>query len=86
MELLSTEVEGEEAQSIGDFPGYVPTEVDMKLKEVYNNYLVHQNDGSHLLGGGIQDNEIWQDCYSNGAAISKMQGMETGEQRGKTFT
>ncbi len=45
------------AQSIGDLPGYKPTEVDQKLKEVYGDYL-HQNDGSHL-DGGIQDDAEW---------------------------
>ena len=54
-----TEMEEEQAQTIGDLPGYMPTEVNMKLKEVYGNYL-HQNDGSHL-DGGILDDAIWQE-------------------------
>jgi hypothetical protein len=36
--------------------------VDLKLKEVYGDYLHHQNDGTHL-DGGIKDDALWQDCW-----------------------
>jgi hypothetical protein len=43
---------------IGDLPGYKITEVDQKLMDVYGDYI-HQNDGSHL-DGGILDDAAWQ--------------------------
>ena len=37
-----------------DLPGYIVTDVDRKLQEVYGDYI-HQNDGSHLDGGIADD-------------------------------
>ena len=49
-------VEGEGAS--GDVPGYVPTPEDLRLREVYGDW-VHQNPGTHL-DGGISEDGRWQ--------------------------
>ncbi len=43
---------------IGDLPGAVVSAADLKLMDVYGDYI-HQNDGSHL-DGGIVDDAVWQ--------------------------
>ena len=42
----------------GDEPGYNPTPEDLRLQEVYGDW-VHANPGTHLEGG-IRDNSAWQ--------------------------
>ena len=42
----------------GDVPGYVPTPEDLRLREVYGDW-VHGNPGTHL-DGGITENGTWQ--------------------------
>ena len=49
-------MEGEGAS--GDVPGYVPTPEDLRLQEVYGNW-VHGNLGMHL-DGGVTDDLAWQ--------------------------
>ena len=39
-------------------PGYQPTPEDLRLQEVYGDW-VHANPGTHL-DGGIKDNSAWQ--------------------------
>ena len=49
-------MEGEGAS--GDVPGYVPTQEDLRLWEVYGDW-VHRNPGTHL-DGSVADNLAWQ--------------------------
>ena len=49
-------VEGEGASS--DVPGYVPTPEDLRLREVYRDW-VHGNQGTHL-DGGVAEYGLWQ--------------------------
>jgi hypothetical protein len=44
----------------GDLPGAAILAADIKLMNVYGNYI-HQNDGMHLDGGGITNNIKWQE-------------------------
>ena len=53
----TTEGEGES----GYVPGYVPTSDDLRLREVYGDW-VHGNPGTHL-DGGITDDGKWQGCW-----------------------
>ena len=48
-------MEGEGAR--GDVPGYVPTQEDLRLWEVYGDW-VHRNPGTHL-DGGVADDSAW---------------------------
>ena len=49
-------MKGEGASS--NVPGYVPTLEDLRLREVYEDW-VHKNPGTHL-DGGVADNSAWQ--------------------------
>ena len=49
-------VEGE--GTARDDPGYNPTPEDLRLQEVYGDW-VHANPGTHL-DGGIRDDSAWQ--------------------------
>ena len=42
----------------GDVPGYVPTPEDLRLREVYGDW-VHRNPCTHL-DGGVKDDSAWQ--------------------------
>ena len=42
----------------GNVPGYTPTPEDLRLREVYGDW-VHVNPGTYLENG-IGDNETWQ--------------------------
>ena len=42
----------------GDVPGYAPTPEDLRLREVYGDW-VHGNPGTHL-DGGIPEDGLWQ--------------------------
>ena len=42
----------------GDVPGYVPTLEDLRLREVYRDW-VHRNLGMHL-DGGVTNDLAWQ--------------------------
>ena len=52
------EIEVETVFPIGDLPGAEVSAADLKLMDVYGDYI-HQNDGSHL-DGGIKDDAVWQ--------------------------
>ena len=39
-------------------PGYVLTPEDLRLREVYGDW-VHRNSGTHL-DGGVKDDSEWQ--------------------------
>ena len=46
-----------------DVPGYAPTPEDLRLREVYGDW-VHGNPGSHLAGGILEDGrgqKWWRD-------------------------
>ena len=45
-----TEESADREGLIGDVPGYVPTKEDLRLREVYGDW-VHGNPGTHLDGG-----------------------------------
>ena len=45
-------MEGEGAS--GDVPGYVPTPEDLRLREVYGDW-VHGNPGTHIDSGVADD-------------------------------
>ena len=77
-----TEVE-DPTLSIGDLPGYVPNEVDLKLKEVYGDYL-HQNDGTHL-DGGIQDDAVWQERWKKLVGLPAQRYQAPGGAVGRRF-
>ena len=51
----TTPAEGERA--VGDDPGYNPILEDLRLREVYRDW-VHANPGTHL-DGSIRDNSAW---------------------------
>ena len=53
---MTTTLEGE--GTAGDNPGYTPTPEDLRLREVYGDW-VHVNHGIHL-DGGIRDDSVWQ--------------------------
>ena len=55
-DVTEESAEGEGAR--GDVPGYVPTPEDLRLQEVYGDW-VHGNPGTHL-DGGVQEDELWQ--------------------------
>lgn len=44
-----------------DLPGYIITEMDRKLDEIYGDHI-HQNPGTHL-DGGVADDAIWQSYW-----------------------
>ena len=58
-----SEVEG----TTGDEPGYTPTPEDLRLREVYKDW-VHSNPGNHL-DGGICDDSAWQSWWSDLAVM-----------------
>ena len=51
-DVTEESAEGEGAR--GDVPGYVPTPEDLRLREVYRDW-VHGNPGTHLDGGVAED-------------------------------
>ena len=57
------EVEGER----GDMPGYVPTPEDLRLWEVYRDW-VHGNPGTHL-DGGVKEDRLWQGWWRDLAVM-----------------
>ena len=73
----------EPSQLTGDTPGHVPTEVDLKLKEVYGDYL-HQNDGTHL-DGGIQDDAVWQERWKKLVGLPAQRYQAPGGAVGRRF-
>ena len=42
----------------GDVPRYAPTTEDLRLREVYGDW-VHGNPGTHL-DGGVTEDGLWQ--------------------------
>ena len=54
--MIGVPVEGEGGSD--DVPGYVPTPEDLRLREVYGNW-VHGNPGTHL-NGGVANDSAWQ--------------------------
>ena len=50
-----------------DAPGYVPTPEDLRLREVYGDW-VHGNPGTHL-DGGITDDGMWQGWWRDLAVM-----------------
>jgi hypothetical protein len=54
----SESTKGATTSPLGDLPGAAISMADLKLKEVYGDYI-HQNDGTHL-DGGIADDSVWQ--------------------------
>ena len=48
-------------------PGYVPTLVDLRLREVYGDW-VHGNPGTHL-DGGIPEDRLWQGWWRDLAVM-----------------
>ena len=59
-------VKGEGAS--GDVPGYVSTPEDLRLREVYEDW-VHGNPGTHI-DGGVADNSAWQAWWRDLAVMS----------------
>ena len=51
----------------GDVPGYQPTPDNLRLQEVYRDW-VHANTGTHL-DGGVHDNSAWQAWWSDLAVM-----------------
>ena len=50
----------------GDVPGYTPNPEDLRLREVYGDW-VHENPGTHL-DGVVADNSAWQ-AWWRGLAV-----------------
>ena len=48
-------------------PGYVPTPEDLRLREVYRDW-VHNNPGTHL-DGSVKDESAWQAWWPDLAVI-----------------
>ena len=42
----------------GNVPGYQPTPEDLRLREIYGDW-VHANPSTHL-DGGVRDDSVWQ--------------------------
>ena len=57
--------EGEGAR--GDVLGYVPTPEDLRLREIYGDW-VHGNPGTHL-DGGVAEDGLWQGWWSDLAVM-----------------
>lgn len=51
---VEEEEEVQDVSPMGDLPGATISEADLKLLEVYGDYI-HQNDGTHL------DDGVWQE-------------------------
>ena len=51
----------------GDVPGYTPTPEDLRLREVYGDW-VHGNPGTHL-DGGISEDGRWQKWWRDLAVM-----------------
>ena len=58
------EVEG----MVGNEPGYTPTPEDLRLREVYGDW-VHVNHGTHL-DGGVRDDLEWQAWWRDLAVMT----------------
>ena len=70
-----TETPPEEGEGMaGDVPGYNPTPEDLRLREVYGDW-VHSNPGTHL-DGGIRDNSAWQAWWRD-LAVMPSRGHDT---------
>ena len=52
---------------IGNVPGYVQTLEDLRLREVYRDW-VHGNLGTYL-DGGVADNSVWRSWWHDIAVI-----------------
>ena len=65
-ETGTTLEEGEGAA--GDVPSYKPTPDELRLREVYGEW-VHANSGTHL-DGGVCDNSAWQAWWLDLAVMS----------------
>ena len=48
-------------------PGYVPTQEDLRLREVYEDW-VHGNPGTHL-DGGVKEDGLWQGWWRDLAVM-----------------
>ena len=51
----------------GDVPGYVPTLEELRLREVYGDW-VHGNPGTHI-DGGVTNDSTWQACWRDLAVM-----------------
>ena len=49
-------------------PGYVPTPEELRLREVYGDW-VHRNPVTHL-NGGVKDDSAWQAWWRDLAVMS----------------
>ena len=54
--MTKESAEGEGAR--GDVPGYIPTPEDLRLREVYGDW-VHGNPGTHL-DSSVAEDGLWQ--------------------------
>ena len=54
----ATEESSEEEGARGDVPRYVPNPEDLRLREVYGDW-VHGNPGTHL-DSGVAEDGLWQ--------------------------
>jgi hypothetical protein len=64
---LDEEEEVQDTTPIGDLPGAVISEADLKLLDVYGDYI-HQNDGTQL-DGGVKDDGAWQERWQKLIAL-----------------
>ena len=55
----------------GDVPGYAPNPEDLRLREVYGDW-VHGNPGTHLDGGILED-RMWQGWWRDLAVMPPRQ-------------
>ena len=74
-----------ETEDGADLPGYVLTEADRRLNEVYGDHP-HRNDGTHL-DGGIADDRKWQERWRRIAQLNtSMYDLPLGARRlGRRF-
>ena len=67
----------------GGGPGYTPTSEDLRLREVYGDW-VHANTGTHL-DGGIGNDEVWQAWWRDLAVMPSRRYDAPSEKVGRRF-
>ena len=79
--MTEESAEGEGAR--GDEPGYVPTPEDLRLQEVYEDW-VHGNPRTHM-DGGVTEDGLWQGWWRDLVVIPPRRYKETSRKVGRHF-
>ena len=78
-----TEESAEGVGARGDVPGYVPTLEDLRLREVYGDW-VYGNPGTHL-DGGVAEYGLWQGLWRDLVVIPPRQYEAPSGKVGRRF-